>query len=506
MEPLAWWVLGLALAQAGTGGSPAGRTDAAPAVAAVIAAWVATEVRGDLPGHAALLAPGFVSATGPDGRGPARRGAWLAAIRERFQAPDRVEVGGAEVAVAAGVAVARLRLERGRGPGAAARRTWLALAPARAGGAGEARTAVEGWLVAAAEEAPDRTRRRPAAPVGEAPTVLPVLRVGQPWLVLEDAPAEALGGEAIAPALEAEGGWLAVPSAMLGTRPAVARWTGRTVVLHDAAGPVCRALAEGPALLVRSTVAAAAGTEGALALARAWLGAPGGAPAVVALALREPSPGACRGATWGHTDEAPAVRLAERAAEPGLRRLGLEALRRTAAHRAVTGRLADEAGDPPRGARGRRRALPWDAAPGVRVLAREYGPGPDGARYLLVSAAPPDDRCLGAAGLWRVFAAPAGDPHLALLTEPGGTAHPLEPVTVLAGADGPVVVTETRVLAPAGPVVRPLVDLSPPPYATIPKSESTTESDWATLTRQSQVAAPSGAGERARHEPSPRSP
>jgi|GEM_PF-3961326 len=469
--------LGQALALLGALVVPAGATaepDDDRRAAAVIEAWSRTEDAGDLPAYEGLLAPGFHSTTGPGGLGAVGRAAWLAGVRSRFEVRARLGTDVPEVVRHGGVAVARVGLVRSAGPRREAGETWLWLA-----------AGPDGWQVAGAEEGLATARRqRGRGPQDDLPLRL-VVDAGAPYVLLAAARTEHLALDPEAALSEPAGGWRAWPQVAPGEDAEQGAWYGRWVVLHDAAGPLCRGLAEQVTVLVREP----AGVDGAAApatgleFARVWSGAPGGGAAFLALRVRPEAGDPCRGALWAHLDDAPPERLGPWSVPPELRRAGLVALRKLPAYRAAT--RAYEAAAVPVGGRLRRGAHRprWELAPEARLDVRGFGPASDGTRWLAVSAVAPGETGVGAAALWQVFGEGTREPHLVLISNADGPARPFVPEVAvrLTGARDPAFLGGGRVLAPGGRWLREAVDASPPLYALPSRRGSTTSNASDTL-------------------------
>jgi hypothetical protein len=491
------WALLAGLGLWATNAAAAGPDGDAQAVSALLDAWLAAEESGDLPGYTSMLAPAFASGNGPDGQGPATRAAWLASAKDRLQTRTRVVLVEREVVQGTGVAVARLRLKKGAD--GEARVAWLGLA------AGDA-----GWRVQAAEEGPVRKGSREAPSGAGEPAAWPVVLAGHFHVVLTRARREHFPSPAEPPLAGAEDGWLVWPVGDPGSDPIGTHWKGRGVVLHDRSGPVCRGVVGDAVLLVRERGSSsdASPPAEALALARTWGDAPGGAPAVVAVRVGTVDESACRGAAWAHRDDDAPERLAPVAVSHDLRKRGLSALRRLPMYRAAGRLLAAAAPDSRGEGRPRRRVGAWDEKPTVRVTVRAFEDAPGGALYLAVATASTTEPCVGAWGLWQVFGGSDDGLHLVLLSDPEGPARPFVPDVAFgwAGSRVPIFADPGRLLRLDGARVRTWLDLSRPSYVSMSNGGSTTPVASATLRPSKARAAPIEALERARHEPSQRSP
>lgn len=491
-----------ALALVGTLGvtqAAAEERDDARDLAELVLAWGRTEDAGDLPGYAALLAPEFRSTVGPGATGGVGPAGWLAGVRGRFEARARVGADAPELARGHGTAVARVGLVRGAGSTREASEAWLWLVEGPAG-----------WRVAGAEEARAGARRSRRAPEAERLPLRLVVHAGAPHLLIAPARSEHLSVDPGAPLAEAAEGWRAWPLAEPDDDGDLASWRGRSLVLHDADGPLCRGVAEQSVVLVREPTDPDAGAAPAtgLDLARVWAGAPGGGAAFLALRVSTLQGDPCRGATWAHLDDQPPERLAPWAVPSAVRRAGLVALRKLAAYRAAARAVEAEGHPGVERSRGRARRPRWELAPEARLEVRGFGPAVDGARYLGVSAAAPGQPWAGVAALWQVYEADAEQPHLVLISDADGPARPFAPQVAvrLPGWRDPAFIGDGRLLAPAGRWLREHLDTSPPLYAFPPRGGSTTTTPSDTLGPRSKSAPSTAVREKDRHVRPSRSP
>lgn len=470
-----------------------------PAPADLVAAWVDAEDRGDPRGYAELFDASFASSTGPDARGPSRLGGWLAGVAPRFLARARIEADPGDVVRLSGAAAARVRRVRVTGDESSESVSWLWLVPSPAG-----------WRIAALEEVEERrSRRRKPSDPADLP-IRPVVLAGRPYVVLSRALPEQVSGDRTPDLIEQEAGWQVRTADDLRDEPGVQRWLGRSVTLHDAAGPVCRGTTQAVVVLAKEPGSSSSTDPASAAfdLARLWADAPGGAAAVVALTVAEVASGDCPGALWVHRDDAAPERVSPAEVPAALVPRALAALRKLPTFRAAARRLRDEM-PPTSGPSGRRARSPaWDREPDAHVDVRGFGPGPAGVSYLALSACSARAPHVGASAVWQVIGDTPETAHLLLLSDPDQPARAFLPEVAVtwSGARDPIFLDAVRLFAIEGTRLRPRCDLSPPLYARPLRGGSTTGVASATLGPRPPPTPGADAAGRAPHERTPRSP